>query len=103
MQADHPNRIADPRFALNPILREPQAVEASGSPRSTFRRDVKAGTMTQPVKIGKRSSGWPAHEVAVINAAKIAGQSEDEIKTLVERLHANRPRLLAEFEQYLAG
>jgi prophage regulatory protein len=37
--------------------------------------------------------GWPDNEVKAINAARIAGQSEAEIKTLVIRLHAKRTEL----------
>jgi prophage regulatory protein len=34
--------------------------------------------------------GWPAAEVAALNAARIAGQPDEEIRTLVARLEANR-------------
>ena len=51
---------------------------------------INDGLMTKPVKIGQRSVGWPDYEVAAINAARIAGQSENEIRELVKRLHAKR-------------
>jgi prophage regulatory protein len=51
---------------------------------------IKNGTFTQPVQIGQRSVGWPSQEVAAINAARIAGKSETEIRELVNRLHAKR-------------
>ena len=55
---------------------------------------IKAGTFTKPVPIGERSVGWPDYEVKAINAARIAGQSEDAIKALVNRLHAKRIELV---------
>lgn len=55
---------------------------------------VKEGLFTKPVKIGQRSVGWPDTEVLAINAARIAGQSETEIKELVSRLHAKRAELV---------
>ena len=55
---------------------------------------IKAGTFTKPVPIGERSVGWPDYEVKAINAARIAGQSEDAIKELVNRLHAKRIELV---------
>ena len=51
---------------------------------------IKAGLFTTGVRIGERSVGWPSHEVASINAARIAGQSEAQIKALVTKLHAER-------------
>ena len=55
---------------------------------------IKAGTFTKPVPIGERSVGWPDYEVAAINRARIAGQSEAEIRDLVSRLHAKRIELV---------
>ena len=34
--------------------------------------------------------GWPAQEVAALNTARIAGQSDEELRELVTRLHAAR-------------
>lgn len=56
---------------------------------------IKAGLFTKPVQIGQRSVGWPDTEVFAINAARIAGQSEAEIRELVIRLHAKRTTLAA--------
>jgi prophage regulatory protein len=39
--------------------------------------------------------GWPDYEVRALNAARIAGKTGDEIRELVDRLHAKRPELLA--------
>ncbi len=55
---------------------------------------IREGLWTAPVKIGERSSGWPDSEVKAICAARIAGQSEDQIRDLVKRLHAKRADLL---------
>jgi prophage regulatory protein len=42
------------------------------------------------VKIGARAAGWPASEVQALNAARIAGKSDDEIRELVLKLEAAR-------------
>jgi len=47
------------------------------------------------VPIGERSVGWPDGEVKAINAARIAGKSDAELRELVTRLHAKRADLLA--------
>jgi prophage regulatory protein len=72
------------------IWRLPQALAESGKTRSPWYADISRGLMTKPVKIGQRAAGYPAHEVRAINAARIAGKSEDDIRALVERLHAER-------------
>lgn len=77
------------------ILRMP-AVKAETGHRShaSIYTAIKAGTFTKPVPIGERSVGWPDYEVKAINQARIAGQSEDAIRALVNRLHAKRIELV---------
>ena len=76
------------------IYRMP-AVKAETGHRShaSIYNAIKNGTFTQPVQIGQRSVGWPDYEVFALNAARIAGKSEAEIKELVIRLHAKRTEL----------
>ena len=76
------------------IFRMP-AVKAETGHRShaSIYNAIKAGLFTKPVQIGQRSVGWPSEEVAAINAARIAGKSETEIRELVNRLHAKRAEL----------
>ena len=76
------------------ILRMP-AVKARTGHRShaSIYNAIKAGLFTKPVKIGQRSVGWVMTEVQAINAARIAGKSETEIRELVTRLHAKRLEL----------
>ena len=73
------------------ILRMP-AVKAETGHRShaTIYTAIKAGLFTTGVAIGQRSKGWPSYEVQAINAARIAGKSDPEIRELVKRLHAKR-------------
>lgn len=59
---------------------------------------IKAGLFTKPVPIGVRSVGWPEVEVVALNTARIAGMVEEEIRVLVNRLHAKRVQLLATLE-----
>jgi prophage regulatory protein len=55
---------------------------------------IKAGLFTKAVPIGERSVGWPDYEVKAINQARIAGQTDAQIKELVDRLHAKRIELV---------
>lgn len=71
------------------------AVKAETGHRSnaSIYNAIQAGLFTKPVPIGQRSVGWPSDEVKAINAARIAGKSEAEIRELVQRLHVKRTEL----------
>jgi prophage regulatory protein len=45
---------------------------------------------TSPVQIGARAVGWPDSELEALNAARIAGKTDDEIRALVVKLEAAR-------------
>jgi prophage regulatory protein len=47
------------------------------------------------VKLTERCSAWPEHEVAQVNAARIAGKSDAEIRKLVAQLVSQRQQLQA--------
>ena len=72
------------------ILRRDSVESLSGYPRSTLYLRISQGLWTRPVKLGPRAVGWPADEVAALNAARIAGQADEEIHALVTRLEAAR-------------
>ena len=72
------------------ILRLPAVLRERGRSRSAHYLDIQQGLFTHPVQIGLRAVGWPAHEVAALNAARIAGKSDDEIRSLVVKLEAAR-------------
>jgi len=72
------------------ILRLPAVLKRRGRSRSAHYADIKAGLFVKPVLIGLRASGTPDHEVDTLNAARIAGKSDDEIRALVVRLEAAR-------------
>jgi prophage regulatory protein len=72
------------------ILRLPAVLRARGRSRSSHYLDVKHGLFTSPVPIGARAVGWPEHEVAALNAARIAGKDDKEIQALVTKLEAAR-------------
>jgi prophage regulatory protein len=77
------------RAALT-ILRRKQVEAESGYSRSTIYLRISQGLFIKPVALGARAVGWPAGEVSALNAARIAGKSEADIRALVARLHAGR-------------
>ena len=72
------------------IWRLPTALAETGKTRSPWYQDIQRGLMTEPVKLGPRTAGWPADEVRAISQARIAGKTEAEIRALVDRLHKAR-------------
>ena len=72
------------------ILRLPAVKTNTGLSRSTIYLRVAQGEFPQPVSLGGRAVGWPASEVAALNAARIAGKSNSEIRELVVALEAAR-------------
>ena len=76
------------------ILRLPSVKSLSGHSRSTVYLRITQGLWTKQVRLGPRCVGWPASEVAALNAARIAGKADDDIRALVLKLEAGRKGLL---------
>jgi prophage regulatory protein len=74
----------------NTILRLPAVKTSSGLPRSTLYLRISQGLWTKPVSLGARTVGWPANEIAALNAARISGKSDGEVRNLVKQLEAAR-------------
>ncbi|MFC4726322.1 helix-turn-helix transcriptional regulator [Glycocaulis abyssi] len=72
------------------MLRIPEVMRVTGLSRPTIYARIQAGTFPSGVKLGERIVGWPESEIAAINAARIAGKSDDEIRVLVASLEARR-------------
>lgn len=72
------------------ILRIPAVKTQSGLSRSTIYLRISEGLWTRPVRLGARAVGWPSNEVAAINAARIAGKTDEEVRALVAKLEVAR-------------
>ena len=79
------------------ILRLPAVKAESGASRSTIYLRIQQGLWPKPVKLGPRSVGWPASEVAAINTARIAGMADDQIRALVIKLEVARKTVASAF------
>ena len=75
---------------LPTILRLPAVKSESGLSRSTLYLRITQGLWTKPISLGARAVGWPSSEVAAINAARIAGKTDMEVRALVKKLEADR-------------
>jgi prophage regulatory protein len=74
----------------NTLLRLPAVKARSGLSRSTVYLRISQGLWTHPVNLGGRAVAWPADEVDALNAARIAGHTDEQVRGLVCRLEAAR-------------
>jgi prophage regulatory protein len=80
----------EPLSAQHALVRTTAAPRLMGDSLSGLYDKAARGLMTKPLKVGARASALPLSEIEAINAARIRGASESEIKALVSRLHADR-------------
>jgi prophage regulatory protein len=78
---------------IQSILRLPAVKTSTGLSRSTVYLRIAQGVFPRPVSLGGRAVGWPLHEIEALNAARIAGKPETEIRELVATLEAARKAL----------
>jgi len=74
----------------NTLLRLPTVKARCGLSRSTVYLRISQGLWTRPVSLGGRAVAWPADEVEALNAARIAGHTDEQVRVLVNRLEAAR-------------
>ena len=72
------------------IFRLPAVKMSTGLSRSTIYLRIEQGVFPKPVSLGGRAVGWPANEVEALNAARISGKSDAEVRELVTTLEAAR-------------
>lgn len=58
--------------------------------RTSLYKQIKEGLFPPGVKLGARRVAWPDYEVESVLKARIAGQTDDQIRALVAELQANR-------------
>ncbi len=78
------------------ILRRKQVELETGYSRSTIYQRISQGLFIKPVSLGARAVGFPAGEVAALNAARIAGKTDRDIRALVTKLEAARTATVSE-------
>ncbi len=91
-------------FADNAWIRAAQLLQSPKRPGSaapvpfsepTYWRKIQTGLWTKPVKLSARVSAQRVGDCRALLAAYAAGKSDDEIRELVNRLHAKRAEAVA--------
>ena len=80
---------------IDRLVRERERRQLTGIPTSSWYEFVRDGLAPSGVRLGGHYAvAWPQSELAALNAARIAGRSDDEIRALVKRLVAARANAL---------
>lgn len=72
------------------ILRLAAVKAITGYSRSTIYLRIEQGLLPHQVALGARAVGWPEAEIMAVNAARIAGKTDEQIRSLVGQLQASR-------------
>lgn len=59
-------------------------------PKSTLYDAIRRGVWPPPIRLGANSVAWLDHESQAVLAARVAGNSDDQIRGLVKELVAAR-------------
>lgn len=76
------------------MYRLPAVLGQIACSRSMFYLLLAKGLWTKPVRFGTRAAAWPAPEVEVLVRARIAGQTDLQIRQLVTALERQREHAL---------
>ncbi len=62
---------------------------------SLIYREMSEGLFPPSIKLGRRFAAWLSEEIEAVNAARVRGASDDDIKKLVTDLVAARHQKVA--------
>ena len=85
---------SETRREHNIMLRMPQLVQLLGICRSSIYTQIEQGLLTKQISVGARAIALPRFEVLKIMESRMRGDSEDEIRELVNQLHSNRSQIV---------
>ena len=80
------------------LIKKPEVLVMTCSSKSKHHTDIIKGLMVPSIAIGSRSVAYLKYEVLAVIAAQIKGQSDDEIRSLVKQLVAQRQNLMVEVQ-----
>jgi len=72
------------------ILRLPAVSQYTGLSRSSLYLQISRGLFVKPFKLTERTIAWVESEVKELMQARISGKSDDEIRSLVQKLESDR-------------
>jgi prophage regulatory protein len=76
------------------IVKQPSLLKQFSFSKSTLFAQIKQGLMPKAIPLGDRAVGYLQHELDAVLSARIAEQSNEQIKELVKSLIAKRKGVL---------
>jgi len=81
------------------IIRKPEVLALTCISKSTLHLRMSKGLLPPSISIGERAVAYIEHEFLAVIAAQIQGKSDDDIRSLVCGLVAQRQNLLGGVQQ----
>lgn len=75
---------------LNKLIRRNEVLDKIGRSKSSLQLDEKAGLFCPPISIGERAVAYIQTEVDTVIQARIEGQTQEQIKALIQELIKQR-------------
>ena len=72
------------------MLRLPSTLSKTGYKKSKFYELIAQGLIPRPIKLGGRDVGWLSHELDAVLKARTAGKDDEQVRELVNQIHADR-------------
>lgn len=84
--------VITPRIPFK-FLRPRDRLALLGENKTSDYRKRKEGLLPEMVELGPRTKGTPDYEIEIVQCARLAGASDDEMRELVKAIHTARAKL----------
>jgi prophage regulatory protein len=85
------------------IIRRPEVLVRFGIGNTCLHSRINSGLIPPPVSLGGRSVGWVDHELDAVISSLAAGETDNEIKELIQQLLIRRKEIAKDMRAlYLA-
>jgi prophage regulatory protein len=81
------------------LVRLPDVLERRGDGRTNLYRDIERQKWTPPIRLGLRYAVWPSSEIDTLIAARVAGATDEQLRSLVRGLMAHRKVLMPKLDE----
>jgi prophage regulatory protein len=84
------------------IVRRPEVLQRFGYGNTCLHSRIKSGLIPPPCQLGGRAVGWLDHELDAVISALAAGETDTEIRELVQQLVDRRMQVAKEMRNLYA-
>lgn len=88
--------MADHAGMHDTIIHRAEIIRRTGRPDSSLRRDIRLGEFPRLLYAGPSRRGVLESELALVIAARVAGASRQQLRSIVQTIHDDRRRMAVE-------